>query len=317
MAEHVIITGVRRARELVGIQELKQMCGRGGRTQDGRTYCADIILTYDDMVIEDSLQKEKSMPVISTLSDMKNLCFYLLPRLSIIGRFTESDIQHLYSKTFAFFQGKEIEISKVISYLEENEAIVEVTGMEKTRSWTVDSLGTIASRLFLPVKDVKLLYDNFLSLKKNGDIEKDACLAWALGNLDSIRITGDYGEYHREEISNFKGDLPVDYSCEDGAILTASLWWCILGNGIPGKNMSTNVRKLKKTWHRLRQALSWFPEFEGNIKVLDIRITRSVRMELVPFFENCPFQMSKNRAISLYEIGYRSWEGTESVETDD
>jgi len=316
MAEHVIITGVRRARELVGISELKQMCGRGGRTQDGRTYCADIILTYDDMVIEDSLQKEESMPVISTLSDMKNFCFYLLPRLSQIGRFTESDIQNLYSKTLAFCQGREMDISKVISYLEENEAIAEVTGPDETRRWIVDVLGAIASHLFIPVKDVKLLHDNFLYLKKNGNLDQDACLAWALGNLDSIRINGDYGEQHREEISNFKGDLPIDYSCEDGTVLTASLWWCILGNGIPGKNMATNVRQLKKTWHRLKLALSWFPEFEEYIKVWDIRVTKSIKKELVPFFDGC-FQMSKNRAMSLYELGYKSWEGTESVEIDD
>lgn len=277
-------------------------CGRIGRTQDGQTYATDIILHDEDFKVEVALEEDKAMDICSGFNRVQNFCFAAMPwivRKDIKNLF---ELKGFYDLSLASYQEASLDLKAVLAYLEENEAIERF----QDGSFTPALLGMTATRLYMHASDVRLLRDNFLKVLENHDLESDGALAWALGNLDTIRITGDFGEDHREEISRFREDLPFCYDCREGTVITSALWWCMLGNGISGKNMATNVRQLKQTWPRLKTALaqsivgsehvSWMDE-------LDIRIRRGLRRDLVPFFSDP--EMTKGKALMLLEMGYK------------
>lgn len=312
MSDHVIITGVRRANEFVPIAEIKQMAGRAGRTQDGRAYQTDIILHDEDYPIEKELEEDKALEIKSQFSNIRNFSFAVLPKITSYQIRDEVDIKSFYDRSFASYQEQKLDLSKVLEFLEQNEAIVSCK-KDGINTFIPSPLGVIASELYMHVSDVKLLVENFKKVIADEELENDGALAWALGNLDTIKINGDFGEDHRQEISRFKSDMPYGYECSEGCVITSALWWCMLGNGIAGKNMATNIRQLKKTWIRLKFALtlSIGDRYQSLLEELNLRISRGLRKELVPFFENP--EMTKGRAELLASMGYHNWEEAKDV----
>ena len=308
MSDHVIICGVRRARELVGAAELKQMLGRQGRQQNGLAYRSDVILNHDDFEVENTLSSKDSFEAKSTFNDVQNFCFHVLPEIANHRIVNRQGLQDFYDRSLAAYQEKKIDIDKVLSYLEEREAI---TRSQDTFSPAMN--GMIAYQLYMHCGDVRDLRDNFKRIAE-GDLESDGAIAWSLGNLETLKIRGDYRD-HREEISRFRDELPFEYDCKEGCLITSSLWWCMMGNGVAGKQMANNVRQLKKQWKRMRPALNYCqglsPQF---IETLDLRITRNISKELVSFFSD--EKMTKGRAMGLLSLGYSNAEGTENIELE-
>jgi len=309
MSDHVIIVGVRRGKERVGTAELKQELGRQGRQQNGLQYRSDIILNDDDFEIEKELASKGSYDAVSVLNDLQTFCFHVLP-LIVSGEICDRQgLQDFYDKSLASFQEKKLDIEKVLLFLEERKAIF----FRSEGRFSADENGIIASNLYLHCGDVKRLRDNFERVSSL-DLSSDGAIAWALGNLETLRIQGDFGN-RREEISRFMEDLPPDYECEEGCLTTSALWWCMMGNGVAGKQMANNVRHLKKQWSRLSSVLSFChslkPEF---ISILDLRISRNLNKEIVPFFSD--LKMTKSRAMGLLALGYSNAEGTENVELE-
>ena len=92
MSDHVIIVGVKRAKEYIPVHELSQMCGRIGRVQDGRTYSADIILNDDDYETENALLVDKKEDAKSSFNDIQK---FLYKNILAHMRFYSIDNQHI------------------------------------------------------------------------------------------------------------------------------------------------------------------------------------------------------------------------------
>lgn len=308
MSDHVIIVGVKRGKEYIPVSECKQMAGRIGREQNGLSYSADIILNDYDYEMEQVLSKTEKYDALSKFNDIQKFSFYVLPKI-IKGEIYNNDcLASYYDKCFCKFQGNEIDIEKVFEYLYQNEAIA----LNGSSFYPLD-IGYIASRYYMHTGDVKKLRDNFKRVITN-DKDSDGAIAWALGNLETIKIYGDFGE-HRQELDRFESDLPSDYVCEDGKVITSALWWCMMGNGIPGKHMSNNVRQLKKQFGRINLVLNEFGYDKEFCKNLETRIRRNIPKELLPFFKDP--NMTKTRAAGLKWMGYDNVEGTEGVEIEE
>lgn len=307
MSDHVIIVGVRRGRELVGTSEIKQMLGRQGRNQNGFSYRSDIILNYDDIEMETALASKDSYEASSTFSDVQTFCFHILPEIVNGAVKTRQDIQTFFDRSLAAYQEKKVNIDKVLNFLEERNGIT-----RNGDSFSAGSNGIIASQLYMHCGDVSKLLGNFMRVKD--DLDSDGAIAWALGNLETMKIQGDFGD-HGEELYRFKSELPRDYDCEEGFLITSALWWCMMGNGSPGKQMANNVRQLKKRWPRMKAVLMLAGMGGDFLDTLDLRITRNISRELVPFFSDP--KMTKGRAMGLKYLGYNSAEGTENIELED
>lgn len=308
MSDHVIIVGVKRAKEYVPSNELSQMCGRIGRVQNGLSYSADIILTEDDFCVEESLTKDEKHNALSNFNDIQKFSFYVIPKIINVDIYNKDGIKSFFDKSFSAFQGGQIDEQKVIDYLVKNDAI----------AWMGDSfcatdIGQIAYQYYMSVGDVKKIKENFKKVIAN-DRDSDGAIAWALGNLETIKIHGDFVD-HRHEMDNFLSDLPSDYFCEDGTVITSSLWWCMMGNGVPGKQMANNVRQLKKQFGRIRAVLKDLGYDKVFCDELETRIRRNVSRELLPFFSDP--NMTKTRAAGLKWMGYNDAEGTEGIEIDE
>jgi len=308
MSDHVIIVGVKRAKEYVPVTEIKQMAGRIGRIQNGQSYSSDIILNDNDFEVENALQSEVKYDAFSSFNDIQKFSFYALPKITNGDIHNKIDMERFYSKSLCYHQGKKLNLDKVIEYLLKNEAI----------AWMGESFyplnnGQIASTFYMSVGDVKAIKDNF-SRVINNDRYSDGAIAWALGNLETIRIHGDFAE-HRQELENFESDLPSDYLCEDGTVITSALWWCMLGNGVPGKQMANNVRQLKKHFGRIKAVLDHLGYEKEFCQELEIRIRRNISRELLPFFSDP--NMTKTRAAGLKWLGYDNADGTQGVELEE
>jgi len=304
----VIIAGVKRAREYIPTHELSQMCGRIGRVQDGRSYSADIILNDEDYETENALLADEKQDAKSNFNDVQKFSFYVLPKIISGDVHSKEDITRFFSKSFCSFQGNNLDEDKVLDYLLKNDAI----------AWMGDSfypldVGQIAYQYYMGAGDVKLIRDNFKRVINN-DRASDGAIAWALGNLETIRIHGDFGD-HRHELENFESDLPSDYFCDEGTVITSALWWCMLGNGVPGKQMANNTRQLKKHFGRINAVLREFKYDKGFCDDLEIRIRRNASRELLPFFSDP--NMTKTRAAGLKWMGYNDAEGTTGIEIDE
>ena len=309
MSDHVIITGVKRAKVFVPVAELKQMAGRIGRVQNGLSYSADIILNDEDFEMESMLSKNESYNADSKMNEIQKFASHLIPEIVQERVKTKVDLEDFYKKSFAFFQNKDIKADKVLEYLISREAI-------SIYSDTIypSETAKIASSFYMHVGDVKLLRDNFKRVIES-DIDSDGACAWALGNLETIKVHGDFGD-HREEIGRFEEDLPSDYDCEAGTKITSALWWCMMGNGVPGKLMANNVRQLKKHWGRINQVLEILNIDKDYLRDLNTRIKRNINKELLPFFYTDP-NMTKDRARGLLWLGYNNAIDTQDIELED
>ena len=180
-------------------------------------------------------------------------------------------------------------------------------------SFAASDLGHISNRYYMSCGDAKRIKENFKRVIDN-DKNSDGAIAWALGNLETIKIHGDFGD-HRHEIENFESDLPSDYFCDEGSVITSALWWCMMGNGVPGKQMGNNVRQLKKHFGRIVAVLKDFGYDKQFCGDLEIRIRRNASRELLPFFTDP--NMTKTRAAGLKWMGYDNADGTEEVEIEE
>lgn len=303
MSDHVIIAGVRRGGSLVSASEIKQMCGRCGRTHDGREYYADVVLSEDDAEMEAMLGDKESHVANSSMSSLETLAFHAVPYI-VSGAIVDVDgIGAYYKKTLACSQGMAMDAGTVAEYLASNDAV----RIDGERLVPLDN-ARLSSIYYFPVGDIKGIRDNFRRVISS-DMDSDGAIAWALGNLGSLRVQADSGRISFL-IDAFLDDLPVDYECGD--VVTSALWWCMMGNGSAGGAMSGHIASLRRSIGRISRVLLDMGMDAPFIRVMEMRLKRGVSRDLIPFFKDA--SMTKSRAAHLKGMGY---DGLDGIEEDD
>ncbi len=114
MIDEVIICGVRRARELVDIEEIKQAIGRAGRsyTKAGK---AIIVCPSGDADYAEQCLNAETPPVKSELTTVEEVSFHVLPWIDRV--YDEESFQKWYSRSLASVQGNQLRWADVSKYL--------------------------------------------------------------------------------------------------------------------------------------------------------------------------------------------------------
>jgi replicative superfamily II helicase len=311
MADRVIVVGVRRGKERIQISEITQMVGRAGRTHDGRSCRADIIVEEDDFEdVRLGMESNDSLIVCSSLSSVDELSFHILPEICNNNIKNVMDAEKWYSMSFGAFQGKKPKFDKVFAVLKLFEAIrITPVGFMAT------DLGLISSRLYFHPGDVMAWRDNFGTIFKMGLERDDLAIAWALGNVPHTRISGDFGK-HWYVVGECKGNMPLGLEIVEGTSITITLWWSAIGGPSVGK-MRNQMLGMRDNFGRIYHALvgidqnimHWgMKEFFDDLLV---RVNKGIPSVLA---ELCKLPgITKNRAAYLYNMGVRDVEGIKDV----
>jgi replicative superfamily II helicase len=301
LADRVIIVGAKRGNSYVPVSDLKQMCGRGGRRHDGSIATADIIIDEsDEEFIIERLESEDGLIVSSTLTDVDDVCFHILPEI-VSGSIKDIDsANEWFKRSFSYMQGNSIDIKAVFNALEEFGSVV------FDGKWvTATKLGEACSSFYFHPADVLAWKLNFQEIFDSGLEDDDVAPAWALGNVPYSRNIGDLSK-NRWVIGSFLDNLPIGLEVMDGSKVNVTLWWNCMG-GPPVGPLKNIAMSLRKDFGRIRSLLNVL-----NMKVakwdkadffdtLELRVKLGIDSELVDL---CKLQgISKGRARFLYDMG--------------
>jgi replicative superfamily II helicase len=301
MADRVIVVGARRGGSRVPAAEIRQMVGRAGRKHHEEECRADIILDdedYDDVIVE--MDNDESLSISSSMADPELVAFHLLPEI-VNGHVKDmKTAEAWYSTTLASFQGKKCNLTKSLELLEEVEAIG-----ESREGYVSSALGDIASSLYLNPADVCAWKLNFDDLFTSGMECDDVAVAWALGNVPVMRMTGDFGT-HWDAVNICKNSIPPGFEAMTGSLTTIVLWWSITGGPSVGKMRPASLA-LRGDFGRVKNALLRLDAKVGHwdmsdfFEELGIRVRRGLPSKLIPL---CKIEgMGKSLAQYLYNMG--------------
>jgi len=217
MIDKVVICGVRMAKKLVPIREIKQSIGRAGRSyqKDGEAF---ILVPDNDIDYANACISDIVPPVKSELTTISDIAFHLLPWIDDINN--EENFKNWFSKSLASVQGVKISWEDVKKYLEE-------TGSIKDGKITPFGLISV-KKYFYP--------DRLLSIKKKMN---EAYIEGCEGELSVISWMFAYkhiamGDVDVNELSSYKNLLKrYGLYFTDGELIHGYIYNCILTNKRP------------------------------------------------------------------------------------
>ncbi len=311
-ARRVVILGVHRGLEEVATYDIWQMVGRAGRPAFDPVGDAYILLperTYD--IHKDRIKTPQ--PILSQMLDQegghhKVLAFHIVSEIHQEAIKNRDDVHYWYKRSLAHFQANEINddvVDQVIDLLKKCGAV-----WEENDTYTVTSIGKIASLFYYSPFDVSDLRRNFETLFDDKKDTDDLHLSMALANLDTHRF-GIVSKAEREEMSAFQSMVNFKYgkSVKESVVKTAFVYHQMLsGNTSPV--FASLTRNLQWDFPRLNQVLQAIDSFSGKWKKADwfrelqLRITYGVKGPMVSLCQ-LP-HVGKARATKLWNSGIRS-----------
>lgn len=304
MADRVIIVGANRKGELIPIGELKQMMGRAGRGHESGICTVDLVVEQsDEEYVAEGMHSDEESNVVSVFGDDETLAFHLLPEICT-GKVTdEAQAVAWHLRSFHAFCGKKADMGRVLDSLAACGAVSrEKNGISPT------PLGEIASACYFHPAAVAAWKNSFSHLFEQEMEYDDLALAWALGNVPTGHVSGDFGN-HRFAMEECQNRMPAGFDIEKGCLVLTTLWWNVFG-GAPVGKMKHHARRLKDDFGRIARVLCavddrichW--DKEEYFKQLVERARRSVPSELA---ELCSIPgITKGAAAALYDMGIRT-----------
>ena len=302
MADRVIIVGANRRGERIPIGELKQMIGRAGRGYEGGECHADIVVEEDDEeYVVNGFESSASLNVISVMTKNAILAFHILPEICS-GNITDEETANAWhARSFHAHSGGIPDWSKVFGILYNAGAIKQTDG--GIIMPTV--IGDIASAYYFHAADVKAWKDNFSIVFELGLEDDDVAVAWALGNVEMNRKSGDFGK-HWDTLEECRNRMPAGLEMRKGCLITTTLWWHVFG-GMPVGKLKNQAIELKEDFGRIHRALVDLDERVGCWGMKDfiddllMRSRKAISSELADL---CKMPgITKGQAVALHEMG--------------
>lgn len=301
MADNVIICGTRRNKEDIPINDILQMCGRTARKK-GSTGYVNIFVDGDINEFANKLKDEKNKQIESKINFIDNLCFHIVADINAESISTSEQLIKWYSKSFAFFQGIDLEknINKALKKLEEN-GIIDYDGIFISNTY----VGTIASKLYFHPLDIKKWEENLTTVFELGKLDKDEYIAWFLGNIHYSKSSPFDFRNIDELVENLCCELRSEGLEYEGTLHNCILWLSMLG--WPScSSMKMFLENMKQDYSRVISAIRMIIEnnFEMKnnlfpfINELESRLKNKIGRELVELFDITG--MTKNSALELY-----------------
>lgn len=317
MADRVIVTGVRRARQRIPVGEVRQMVGRAGRSHDGSEFAAHIIVEESDYDFEDNYLSGEQLSVSSSLSSVEAMAFHILPEICY-GKVVGLDAaMSWHARSLGGFQGRSVDFDKVFVYLRQTGAI-EWDGV-RVRPRAV---GEVSSSFYFHPADVAAWMANFTKVFDHGLEGEDMAACWALGNVPMMRFSGDFGN-RWPTVQMCRDKMPIGLDIESGRLISTTLWWHVMG-GPPVGKMKNVAMSLRDDFGRIRMALVALDHRQAKWDMVDYFDALEVRVrKRIPssHVELCRLRgITKNRAAYLYNRGVRCLddilESAESIISD-
>jgi len=256
VSDRVVIVGAKRAGQMIPVREIRQFIGRAGRSHDVSKAQADVIVEEDvEPDVRKGLSEGGKEVVKSAMSDLGLVAFHVLPELCSGKVKDEESFIRWYMRSLCSFQGTMIGFDDLATFME---------SMGAAR-WThgrlvATGISRIALALYFHPADVVAWRDNFTKLFSMGLEKDDTAVAWALGNVPVSRVSGDLGK-HWDAVREFGDRLPIGLEFNDGGLVTATLWWHLMG-GPPVGPMKMAALEMRRDFGRVHRALSLLDKFE-------------------------------------------------------
>ena len=293
MIDEVIICGVRRARELVEVEEIKQAIGRAGRsyTKPGR---AIIVCPSDDMDYADECLNSETPPVKSELTTVKEVAFHVLPWIDRV--YDEKSFQKWYSRSLASIQGNTLHWDAVAKYLLDTGCINE--------EYELTDFGRISVRMYYHPARLCKMRDKLLEAEANGNTTELLTLSYIFAD-EHIPMSN----VEPWELSEYKTSVSGNgYSFENGELIHGFAYHCAMNGGMVPKWIRHVVSQIRDDLPRLFNALIMIAETEGldelakELLIVSISAIRKVPMEVATVMNE--FGLKKRvSAMELNEMG--------------
>jgi len=313
MADRVIIVGANRRGEQIPIGELKQMAGRAGRGYEVGTCHADLVVEENDAeYVENNIGLKTELDVQSRLDDNALLVFHLVPEICRREVFDVASARQWHARSFHSFCGGKVNWDKIFKTLYSIGAVKLVGDQVE-----VTPIGEIAASYYFHPTDVKAWQDNFSVVFDLGVENDDVAVAWALGNVEFNRRSGDFGN-RREVMEECRDRLPAGLEMQKGCLMTTTLWWHVLG-GPPVGRMKNQAIELREDFGRTHRVLTEIDKRVTKWNMVDFldellyRSRRAISAELSSLFK-VP-GMTKGKAVALHEMGISSPEELRQAQT--
>jgi hypothetical protein len=301
MANRVIIVGANRRGEQIPIGELRQMAGRAGRGHEQGSCYADLVVEEcDSEYVEDNLDSKAELNVQSVLDNADLLAFHVMSEICRETVFDEETFENWFARSFHAFCGGKVKWDKVVKALHEAHAVRVSDGVVKATP-----IGEIAASYYFYPADVEAWRENFSTVFDLGVENDDVAVAWALGNVEFNRRSGDFGNRY-EVMEECRNRLPAELEMQKGCLVTTTLWWYVFGGPPVGKmrNQAIELREDLGRIHRVlveldKRAAKW--NMEDFFNELLFRSRRAIPAELSSLFR-VP-GMTKGKAVALHEMG--------------
>lgn len=315
-ARRVIVLGIHRGLTEVATYDIFQMIGRAGRPSYDPIGDAYVLLperTYDVQKARlKTPQKIQSQMLDDVAGRHKVLAFHLVSEIHQGNIKDKDDVHHWYKRSLACFQAHEFDdavVDGVMELLKKCGAVWQ----EEDGTYTVTSVGKIASLFYYSPFDVSDLKRNFNTLFENHREDDDHWLSMCLGNIDTQKA-GICSRIEREEMGTYSAKINqmfVQYPPVDAAVKAGYAYWLLM-NGKTNQHFNGICRGLQFDFQRLNQVLLALDGFGGKwgrkewFNRLQLRISYGVKGDMV-YLCQIP-QVGKVRAQKLWASGFRKVE---------
>ena len=306
MIDEVVICGVRRARELVDIEEIKQAIGRAGRsyTKPGK---AVILCPSQDCDYADKCLNDETPPVRSELSTVKEVAFHVLPWIDRV--YDEESFQKWYSRSLASTQGVVLHWVDVSKYLLETGCIDE--------EYNVTEFGKISVRMYYPPARLCKMREKLLESEANGNTTELFTLSYIFAD-EHIPLSN----VEAWELSEYKSSVYGEgYSFSNGELMHGFAYYCAMAGGIVPKWIRHVVSQIRDDLPRLFNALVMVAESEGlnslanDLIIASISAIRKVPMNIAGIMNTFSLKR-KSSAMELHNMGIETKEDLKENEGD-
>lgn len=306
MIDEVVICGVRRAREQVDIEEIKQAIGRAGRsyTKPGK---AVILCPSQDCDYADKCLNDETPPVKSELTTVKEVAFHVLPWIDRV--YDEESFQKWYSRSLASIQGTELHWNDVSKYLLETGCINE--------EYNLTDFGRISVKMYYHPARLCKMKDKLLESEANGNTTELLTLSYIFAD-EHIPLSN----VEAWELSEYKSSVYGEgYSFSNGELMHGFAYYCAMTGGMVPKWIRHVVSQIRDDMPRLFNALIMIAESEGlktlanDLTIASISAIRKVSMDVARTMNEFGLKR-KSSAMELHEMGIDTKEDLKKNEED-
>lgn len=293
MIDEVVVVGVRRARELVEMGEIKQAIGRAGRsyTKSGR---AVILCPSTDAEYAEECLSRVTPPVKSELISLEEVSFHVLPWIDRV--YDEDSFQKWYSRSLAAIQGNEMHWDAVSKYLLETGCINE--------EYALTDFGRISVRMYYSPCRLCHLREKLLEAEANGNATDLVTLSYVFAS-EHLTVS----DVEAWELSEYKSTvLGNGYSFSGGELMHGFAYWCAMTGGIVPKWIRHAVSQIRDDLPRLFTAVEMIADSEGipslaeRLRIAGIGAVRKVPVEIARIIDEFGLKQ-RSSALELHNMG--------------